>query len=51
MKNKEKQTLTGMTDRCPNCGEIITISKLNPWEGYKIKEGHVFCKMCSHEIK
>lgn len=38
---------------CPNCFEKIPLQqKLNlKWFGYKIRDGHVFCKVCSKEIK
>ena len=49
MKIKKTQELK----ICPNCLTKIPLQqKLNlKWSGYKAREGHVFCKTCSVEIK
>jgi hypothetical protein len=37
---------------CPNCSNEIPIqTKLNNLTGYKARNGKVFCKCCSTEIK
>lgn len=47
---KVKQTQNKL---CPNCLNNVPLQqKLNlKWFGYKIRNGHVFCKCCSAEIK
>jgi len=49
MKIKKTQELK----ICPNCLTKIPLQqKINlKWSGYKAREGHVFCKTCSVEIK
>lgn len=49
MKIKKTQP----TKICPYCETRIPLQqRLNiQWLGYKIRDGHVFCKVCSSEIK
>jgi hypothetical protein len=47
MKIKKTQTKV-----CGNCLSKIPLQqKTGAWKGYKIRNGHVFCKECSTEIK
>lgn len=43
---------TQKTKICPNCLTKIPLQqRTGTWKGYKIRNGHVFCKECSTEIK
>jgi hypothetical protein len=46
---KKKKELFSTCDNC--LGKYKKGSKLNPYRGYKVRKGHLFCKMCSGEIK
>lgn len=38
--------------RCHNCWEDVEVkTKINKYKGYKIRNGKVYCKACSKEIK
>ncbi len=37
---------------CPNClSKVEKNTQFNSWNGYKARNGHVFCKKCGTEIK
>lgn len=38
---------------CPYCMNKVPLQQKlnNKWPGFKVRNGHVFCKVCSTEIK
>lgn len=37
---------------CNNClNKVPMQQRLSTWAGYKVRDGHVFCKTCSTQIK